>query len=244
MYIRFARGVFVRGTAHFSARTCCRRFIFGLSALLSLVLALPQSIGEDPFKFSSAALEKAESKYGADTRKRLESWQGLLASDKKTDDMSKLKLVNDYFNERIMFVSDAQNWGVEDYWATPVEMLVKGRGDCEDFAIAKYFSLQALGVSESKMRITYVQASGHGPTNLAHMVLTYYPTPAAVPLVLDNLIPEIRPAAQRPDLTPVYGFNGQGLWLAKDRSSGNAAPRKNNIGYWDKLMSRRGRELD
>lgn len=234
----------MRGSADFSAQFSCRRWILSFSALLPVILFLPQGLGEDPFKFSSATLEKAESKYGADTRKRLESWQALLASDKKGDDLSKIKLVNDYFNERIMFVSDAQNWGVEDYWATPVEMLVKGRGDCEDFAIAKYFSLQALGVPESKMRITYVQAAGHGPTNLAHMVLTYYPTPAAVPLVLDNLIPEIRPASQRPDLTPVYGFNGQGLWLARDRTSGNAAPRKNNISYWDKLMSRRGRELD
>ncbi|MGL6041009.1 MAG: transglutaminase-like cysteine peptidase [Deefgea sp.] len=230
--------------AKLPAKMSAKHFAFSLVALLPAILFLPEGVGDDPFKFSSAALEKAESKYGADTRKRLEGWQTLLASDKKTDDMSKLKLVNDHFNNQIMFVSDAQNWGVEDYWATPVEMLVKGRGDCEDFAIAKYFSLQALGVAESKMRITYVQASGHGPTNLAHMVLTYYPTPAAVPLVLDNLIPEIRLASQRPDLTPVYGFNGQGLWLAKDRTSGNAAPRKNNIGYWDKLMSRRGRELD
>ncbi len=230
--------------AKFPFKIRTKHFSLSLVVLLSLILFLPEGQGEDPFKFSTAALEKAETKYGPETRKRLESWQTLLASDKKTDDMTKLKLVNDHFNNQIMFVSDAQNWGVEDYWATPVEMLVKGRGDCEDFAIAKYFSLQALGVAESKMRISYVQASGHGPTNLAHMVLTYYPTPAAIPVVLDNLIPEIRSASQRPDLTPVYGFNGQGLWLAKDRTSGNAAPRKNNIGYWDKLMSRRGRELD
>ena len=216
-----------------------------VALLLAPVLSCTTvSMGDDPFRISNTTMAKAESKYGAEAKKRLENWQALLAGDKKGDDISKLNAANDFFNNLIMFVADAQNWGVEDYWATPVEMLVKGRGDCEDFAIAKYFSLLALGVAENKLRITYVQASGHGPTNLAHMVLTYYPTPGAIPLVLDNLIPEIRPASLRPDLTPIYGFNGQGLWLAKDRSSGNAAPRKNNIGFWDKLMARRGHELD
>jgi predicted transglutaminase-like cysteine proteinase len=200
--------------------------------------------GSDPYKLSDSTYDKAEAKYGPEAKKRLQSWQALLNGDKQTDDMNKLNRVNNYFNGMIIFASDQQVWRVEDYWATPVEFLVRGAGDCEDFAIAKYFSLLALGVPESKLRITYVQASGFGPSNLAHMVLTYYPTPSAVPLVLDNLIPEIKPASQRPDLTPVYGFNGQGLWLAKDRSSGNAAPRKNNIGFWDKLIARRGRELD
>ncbi|QLG89640.1 transglutaminase-like cysteine peptidase [Chitinibacter bivalviorum] len=202
------------------------------------------TIGESPIKLSDSTLDKAQAKYGPEAKKRLQNWQALLNGDKKGDDNSKLAKVNDFFNETITFAPDQQVWGVEDYWATPVEFLVRGAGDCEDFAIAKYFSLLALGVPENKLRITYVQASGHGPTNLAHMVLTYYATPSAMPVVLDNLIPEIKPASQRTDLTPVYGFNGQGLWLAKDRSTGNAAPRKNNIGFWDKLMARQGKELD
>lgn len=200
--------------------------------------------GDNPYKINATTLDKAESKYGADAKKRLSGWQDLLDTGSKGDDVARLNRVNNFFNERIVFVSDRQVWGVEDYWATPLEFLGRGAGDCEDFAIAKYFSLLALGVPESKLRITYVQASGHGPANLAHMVLTYYPTPSAVPLVLDNLIAEIKPASQRPDLTPVYGFNGQGLWLAKDRSSGNAAPRQNKIGLWDQLKARQGREFD
>ncbi len=200
--------------------------------------------GDNPYKINATTLDKAESKYGADAKKRLSGWQDLLDTGPKGDDLARLNRVNNFFNERIIFVPDRQVWGVEDYWATPVEFLGRGAGDCEDFAIAKYFSLLALGVPENKLRITYVQASGHGPANLAHMVLTYYPTPSAIPLVLDNLIAEIKPASQRPDLTPVYGFNGQGLWLAKDRSSGNAAPRQNKIGLWDQLKARQGREFD
>ncbi|WP_228028204.1 transglutaminase-like cysteine peptidase [Chitinibacter fontanus] len=202
------------------------------------------TVGDNPYKLNSSTLDKAEVKYGPEAKKRLSSWQELLSTGAKGDELARLNAVNNFFNERIIFAPDRQVWGVEDYWATPVEFLGRGAGDCEDFAIAKYFSLLALGVSESKLRITYVQASGHGPANLAHMVLTYYPSPSAVPLVLDNLIPEIKPASQRPDLTPVYGFNGQGLWLAKDRSSGNAAPRQTKISLWDQLKARQGREFD
>jgi len=46
----------------------------------------------------------------------------------------------------------------------------------------------------------------------AHMVLAYYATPAAEPLILDNLISEVRPASRRPDLVPVFSFNSDGLW--------------------------------
>ena len=86
----------------------------------------------------------------------------------------------------------------------------RGAADCEDYAIAKYFSLRQLGVPSYKLRITYVKALR---LNQAHMVLTYYPSPGAEPLVLDNLIGEIRPASQRKDLLPVYAFNAEGLYL-------------------------------
>ena len=71
-------------------------------------------------------------------------------------------------------------------------------------------TLRRLGVPSDKLRITYVKALKY---KQAHMVLTYYATPTADPLVLDNLIPEIRPASQRRDLLPVYAFNAEGLYL-------------------------------
>lgn len=101
-------------------------------------------------------------------------------------------------------------WRQTDYWATPVESLIKAAGDCEDYALAKYFSLRHLGIPSEKLRITYVKALSQ---NQAHMVLTFYSSPTADPLVLDNLIGEIRPASQRKDLLPVYAFNAEGLYL-------------------------------
>ncbi|MGS0756971.1 transglutaminase-like cysteine peptidase, partial [Roseateles sp. GG27B] len=102
-------------------------------------------------------------------------------------------------------------WGQVDYWASPLESLDKGRGDCEDYAIAKYFSLLSAGVPVAKLRLVYVRAL-LGGRSVAHMVLAYYAQPGAEPLILDNLLPDVRPASQRPDLQPVFSFNSEGLW--------------------------------
>lgn len=115
-----------------------------------------------------------------------------------------------FFNDRLLFRDDRVIWNQGDYWASPIEALRKGAADCEDYAIAKYLTLRQLGVASEKLRITYVKALR---LNQAHMVLTYYPTPTAIPLVLDNLTGKIQPATQRTDLLPVYSFNGEGLWL-------------------------------
>ena len=127
------------------------------------------------------------------------------------DELLRLKDINDFFNRRLAFKDDSVVWGVPDYWATPLESLEKRAGDCEDYAIAKYFSLAASGVPTAKLRMVYVRAR-LGGQSLAHMVLAYYPQPGAEPLILDNLRPEVLPASQRADLTPVFSFNTEGLW--------------------------------
>lgn len=127
------------------------------------------------------------------------------------DERERLAVVNNFFNQRIAFRDDIEVWGQIDYWATPLELLDKGAGDCEDYAIAKYMSLLAAGVAPAKLRMVYVRAQFQGRPQ-AHMVLAYYPQPEAEPLILDNINPEIRAASLRPDLTPVFSFNGEGLW--------------------------------
>jgi predicted transglutaminase-like cysteine proteinase len=130
------------------------------------------------------------------------------------DDEVRLARINEFFNRRIVFREDAQVWGEADHWASPLETLAKGQGDCEDFAIAKYFSLLAAGLPPDSLRLVYVQAqqgSANGP-RAAHMVLAYYATPQAEPLILDNLIADVRPASRRPDLLPIFSFNAAGLW--------------------------------
>ena len=143
--------------------------------------------------------------------------QVLLTTLTGQDDEARLLAVNRFFNSRIAFTSDMEVWGVEDYWASPLEMLGKGRGDCEDYVIGKYFSLLAAGMAPARLRLVYVRATlatadHQGVSVLAHMVLAYSAAPGDDPLILDNLIGEIRPASRRPDLLPVFSFNDAGLW--------------------------------
>ncbi len=150
-------------------------------------------------------------------------------------DWEKLVAVNNFFNRKIKFTDDIVHWQKEDYWATPFEFIGTGAGDCEDFSIAKYFSLLDLGVSDDKLRMTYVKSLVY---NQAHMVVTYFSEPGAVPLVLDNINPAIEPATNRKDLLPVYSFNGAGLWLAKERGLGKKAGSSSRITLWTDLNNK------
>jgi predicted transglutaminase-like cysteine proteinase len=107
-------------------------------------------------------------------------------------------------------------WGLDEYWATPAEALSINGADCEDFAIAKFFTLKELGVPNARLRLVYARQT-HSPE--AHMVLAYYSEPRADPLILDNLVGDITPASRRPDLTPVYTFNDDDLLFLKQSSS-------------------------
>jgi len=201
-------------------------FIFGMLAVFAVSATL---------EISDALLAKIQNKYGAESVVRIQQWQKLMLTAKGLPEKEKLQQVNNFFNRRIDFVDDIYLWGANDYWATPLEFLSQGAGDCEDYSIAKYFTLKELGVPEKKMRITYVKAL---KLNQAHMVLTYFATPRAIPVVLDNLIPQIKSATQRKDLLPVYSFNGSGLWLAKARGSGKRVGGSGRLNMWSELKNR------
>lgn len=214
--------------------------------LLGVSLMLPAVVGDGfAISISDKQLSAIEAKYTAAGRKRVSDWVQLVASAQGKSVPEKLVLVNDFFNQNTLWVADFDHYGVADYWATPLEMLASGGGDCEDFSIGKYFTLLALRVPMNTLKITYVKAQNVDPIQRSHMVLTYYATPAAMPLVLDNLNPEIKPASERPDLAPVYSFNGQGLWLAKERASGKSiASGPGGISLWRDMMSRMGKEFE
>jgi len=177
--------------------------------------------------------------YGSSAVDAVKDWSDALMLFQSETEPKKLRNVNEYFNRKLNFEADLTVWGQEDYWATPIEALTIGRGDCEDFAIAKYFSLKFAGVPVSKLRITYVKARIGGADSTvtqAHMVLTYYSTPDAEPMILDNLIGEIRPASRRTDLTPIFSFNSEGIWAA-----GASAPQSgggSRLSKWTDLVEK------
>jgi predicted transglutaminase-like cysteine proteinase len=167
---------------------------------------------------------------GAVYQAELEKLDGMSVEDQ-------LKGVNRYFNQAIVWKSDQEIYGTDDFWATPSETIGRGRGDCEDFTIAKYVSLRHLGIPSNELRLTYVKLRRTNGQSQAHMVLAWYPQPGATPLILDNANPYILPASQRRDLRPVFSFTSDALWLASSNKRTNVDP-SSRLSQWRQMLNR------
>ncbi|MGI1671742.1 MAG: transglutaminase-like cysteine peptidase [Neptuniibacter sp.] len=167
-----------------------------------------------------------------ETAKRFQQWSALINSAPLLSDTEKLVAVNGFFNQ-MAWVEDQVLWGEEDYWATPIESLLKNAGDCEDFSIAKYFTLLKMGIAEEKLRISYVILR---EGNQAHMVLSYYPDIHDDPLILDNLNTRIMKSSERDDLQLVFHINSMGIWHQSRPNEilGSAS----NVKKWRKMVMR------
>jgi len=211
---------------------------WGRAALLRILASLAL-VALSVHAVDAERIVKSAQKYGPAAVANAKALQQVIAGINGRDDLAKLKAVNDFYNQRLAYVEDIDNWGVQDYWASPLESLGKGAGDCEDYAIGKYFTLTSLGLSHAKLRMVYVRASIAGAPNgyVAHMVLAYYPTPDAEPLVLDNLQPGIHPAGERPDLLPVFSFNAEGLWQGVGSIRANGDP-LTRLSKWREALTR------
>lgn len=205
----------------------------GLAMILFFTFASADNLAID-----ETLIQRVKQIYGGDAATRVSRWQDLMQQLKDQPEPAKLKGVNDFFNQ-LTFVPDTVHWGTDDYWATPVEFLGSNGGDCEDFSVAKYFTLKALDIPVERMNITYVKSL---VLNQAHMVVTYFANPDAEPLVLDNLINQISPASQRRDLLPIYSFNGENLWLAKERGQGRLVGKSSRLSRWKGLTERMERQ--
>jgi len=216
-------------------------------ALLALALLLAGCAGGPPKTAPAAApdepyaqlIKQVEAQHGPIAAARVRYWFKLIEQGKTQSDSARLLLANNFFNDA-KFLTDDEIWQQKDYWATPLEFLIKDAGDCEDFSIAKYVTLDRMGLDTEKMRITYVKAL---TLDQPHMVLAYYTTPAGEPLILDNINPQILPAGQRQDLIPVYSFNGKTLWLARSRNEQVPSGDAQQLGLWQDLIQRMQREM-
>ena len=206
-----------------------------------LIIGLGLALAEDEYLlFSEKKRQQIELQHGAEVAKRLSRWKTFVEENQDKTEPEKLKLTNNFFNQQLLWISDIKLWKQKDYWATPVETLVKAAGDCEDFTIIKYFTLTSLGVPVKHLRLTYVKALKY---NQAHMVLTYSRNPHEIPLVLDNINKKILPANQRTDLKPVYSFNGEGMWLQSKKKLGKKVGSSSRIRLWTDLKKRMQKEL-
>lgn len=172
--------------------------------------------------------QEMQKNYGPKRLETAQAWQTLLNGLKPLSDTEKLTRVNHFFHNHLVYRTDMQIWGVEDYWATPLETLGRGVADCEDYAISKYISLRHAGISDDKLRLIYVKAKIAGAQSSAseaHMVLGYYATPTSTPLILDSLMSVVKPASERKDLSPVFSFNSQGLWAGNKKANSSPTSR-------------------
>jgi len=174
-------------------------------------------------------MKKAERKYSGLVVSRFLEYNKLLKEAEHLSSRNKLQLVNNFFN-KIPFKSDIKNWKQEDYWATPLELLARNKGDSEDYVIAKYFALETLGIDTSKLFFTYVNSSKF---NRAHMVLSYFESASAQPFILDNMDPEIKSASNREDLSPVYNFSP-----SNNQKQDSEALQLSTHKKWEKLYKR------
>lgn len=207
------------------------RLLTGLCLALSLLWT--PTLADD---YVLAMLEKIRARYGEEAYQNVMRLNELFAQISGASEMTKVAMVNDFTNQHVLFVDDFNLWGMEDYWASPLETFGKGAGDCEDFSIAKYTLLKKLGVSQDKLRLTYVRARMSSGAIRPHMVLTYYATPTSDPLVLDNLNFELLPASRRGDLAPVFSFNDKGLFVANNPNMRAGSP--SNISKWRDVLTR------
>jgi predicted transglutaminase-like cysteine proteinase len=159
----------------------------------------------------------------------------------KGDELSRVAAVNDFYNHHLRYRDDIEAWGEIDHWASPLEALEQGSGDCEDFAIAKFFTLVAMGTPPERLRLVYVRAAmgaAEGAVVQPHMVLAYYPASHDDPVVLDNLVQELHPAGERSDLTPVFSFNADGLWEGVGPVAVSGAGPVERLGRWREVLAK------
>ena len=165
----------------------------------------------------------------------LQQLQPLLGQARALEPRARLQAINEFFNRRIEFATDWQAWGQLEYWSSPLEALDNGRGDCEDYAIAKYFSLLASGTPAAHLRLVYARAQLDDGPPQAHMVLAYHPQGGDT-LILDNLVDEVLPASQRSDLQPVFSFNSEGLWQGVGTAGAGDPARR--LSRWREVLSK------
>lgn len=195
-------------------------------------------------ELSPGLLRYISSRWGDQGLSHVQSWHQFIRTQESLPKISSntmqierdaLSSDNSFWNH-VPYYSDKVHWGVDDYWATPIETLGSNGGDCEDYSIGKYFTLKALGVPIQKLRIVYVRALNR---NEPHMVLAYYPEPDADPLILDNMTNEILPASERTDLDPIFSFNDDDVWSEGSQAK---AGKSSQIRMWRDLLEKMAKE--
>ncbi|MCT7610899.1 transglutaminase-like cysteine peptidase [Aliarcobacter butzleri] len=167
--------------------------------------------------------------------KRLAKYEEVKNKARNLDVNKKLTQINLFINGSLAEFDNA-SMGIDDYWMTPKEFFIKGHGDCEDYVIAKYFTLLELGVKKENLYPAIVKVEGSASL---HLVLLYVEDKNKSPLVLDNLSFKILPFSKRTDLTPIAAFNEiDSYTLTREKFLQKANVDWGKENKWEKLLNR------
>ena len=167
--------------------------------------------------------------------KRLAKYEEVKNKARNLDINKKLTQINLFINGSLAEFDNA-SMGIDDYWMTPKEFFIKGHGDCEDYVIAKYFTLLELGVKKENLYPAIVKVEGSASL---HLVLLYVEDKNKSPLVLDNLSFKILPFSKRTDLTPIAAFNEiDSYTLTREKFLQKANVDWGKENKWEKLLNR------
>ena len=167
--------------------------------------------------------------------KRLAKYEEVRNKARNLDVNKKLTQINLFINGSLAEFDNA-SMGIDDYWMTPKEFFIKGHGDCEDYVIAKYFTLLELGVKKENLYLAIVKVEGSASL---HLVLLYVEDKNKSPLVLDNLSFKILPFSKRTDLTPIAAFNEiDSYTLTREKFLQKANVDWGKENKWEKLLNR------
>jgi predicted transglutaminase-like cysteine proteinase len=171
----------------------------------------------NPFKLNKNDLQTIRNSYNnKQIIVRYKRFNQFLKEAKSYNELKKITRTNSYIN-KILPGSDKAIQQQTDHWSTPKEFLLKGRGDCEDYAITKYFTLKKLGVDPKKLYLAIVKVKG---SKTMHMVLLYFKTKKSIPLVLDNLSWKTIGLHKRKDLKVKVIFNEKDAHLINNNKMG------------------------
>ncbi len=167
-----------------------------------------------PFTKFNGMFRRFETEFHAQKNKQaVDGWRAELEPLKNLSLEQKATRVNKIMND-VAYMPDSKTWGQSDYWATPIEFMERGAGDCEDYALAKYASLRALGVPEDRMRLVILQDTAK---NIPHAILAVYAESGV--LILDNQAKTVKYDTEISNYKPIFSINRQGWWLHKGRAS-------------------------
>jgi predicted transglutaminase-like cysteine proteinase len=129
-------------------------------------------------------------------------WSGLIQAAQGAGQLRQVEMVNSWVNQRLRFTDDRG-----DSWASASQSLLRGSGDCEDYAIAKMKLLEAAGFDRHALFLVIARDLVR---QADHAVLAVRIDDRL--LILDNMTDRIIPSSEVGDYRPIMSFNAYGRW--------------------------------